>query len=185
MKKIWIEKLLKTDLNDLSTQLRAETFLRLAEESQMGVSIIRRGFLLYFNQRSLDIFGYTKDDIQEWKKSEYFKFIHPDELPHLLKTMKIEDARNCIIHFRGIRKNGETIPIENYVHRIKYQNMYAYFSTYNQLDPLIKGKYLPKAIKITKEKKLVLDYNPSVMKYLGDNKIPYDIVDQCSYREEK
>ena len=99
--------------------------------------------------------------------------------------MKIEDARNCILHFRGIRKNGEIIPIENSVYRIKYQNRYAYFSTYNQLDPIIEDVYLLKTIKITKKEKLVVDFNPRVMKYLEDNKIPYNIIEQRSYREEK
>ena len=130
------------------TILKNDTFLRLADHSQMAITIIRRGYLQYFNDKFKELFGYTENEINSWKKFEYFKIIHPDALPHLLKGMKIENDRTGILHFRGIRKNGDMIPIENYVYRIRYEKRYAYFSTYVQTGGPIDETYTPAIIKI-------------------------------------
>ena len=55
-----------------TTKLKDETFLRFVDNSNMGVLIIQRGFLKYFNMRFTEVFGYTKDDILKLKKREFY-----------------------------------------------------------------------------------------------------------------
>ena len=49
------------------TKLSDEQFLYFAERSPMGIAIIQRGYLKYFNQRFTEIFGYDKSEISNWK----------------------------------------------------------------------------------------------------------------------
>ena len=77
----------KVEINEVfTTKLRNETFLHFAENSTMGVLIIQRGFLQYFNQKFTEIFGYTKEDILQWKKREFYKIVHPEDLPYLIEN---------------------------------------------------------------------------------------------------
>ncbi|KKM23037.1 hypothetical protein LCGC14_1619290 [marine sediment metagenome] len=120
--------------NGFTTKLNDDQFLRFADKSTMGVILIQRGCLIYFNTRFGQIFGYSKEEISNWKKFEYFKIIHPDDVPKLMQKMKIEDNKNVSLRFRGVTKKGDIINIENYICRIKYNNKYAYLSSYVLLD---------------------------------------------------
>jgi len=42
---------------EFTTKLRDETFLYFADNSTMGIIIIQRGYLHYFNKRFKEIFG--------------------------------------------------------------------------------------------------------------------------------
>ncbi len=169
-----------------STKLKKETFLRFADNSKMGVLIIQRGFLKYFNKQFSEIFGYTKDDILNWKKREFYKIVHPEDLPNLVKQFKIEDDRKTVtVRFRGIRKDYSIIPIENYICHIKYNNKTAYLSSYIQLKKFKDKLFIPKIVKTKEEKLITLNYHPNVVKLLEDNNIDYEIIKHYSYREEK
>ncbi|MFX1571011.1 MAG: PAS domain-containing protein [Promethearchaeota archaeon] len=166
------------------TKLRNETFLRLADTSIMGITLIRRGYLKYFNKKFEEIFGYSRNEILSWKKFEYFKIIHPEDIPQLLQKIKIEDNKNAILQFRGVRKEGEIIPIENYIYRIKYDNKYMYFSSYVQLDKFFEELYIPKIIKTKEEREIMLNYSPDIIRLLEDNSIDFEVIKHYSYREE-
>ncbi|MFX1573695.1 MAG: PAS domain-containing protein [Promethearchaeota archaeon] len=170
---------------ELSTKLKDESFLRFADNSKMGVLIIQKGFLRYFNKQFMEIFGYPKEDILQWKKREFYKIVHPDDLSNLIKQFKIENGKKTVsVRFRGVKKDETVIPIENYNCQIKYNNKFAVLSSYIQLEELIDETYLPKIIKIKEEKKIILGYHPNVVKILEDNNIDFDIIHHCSYREE-
>ncbi len=178
-----------SDINtkgEFTTRLRSETFLRVADNSIMGVLIIQRGFLKYFNKRFTEIFGYTKDDILKWKKREFYKIVYPDDLPYLVKNFKIEDDKKTVsVRFKGVRKDKIIIPIENHICNIEYNNKSAYLSSYIHLREPIDEIYSPKSIRIKEEKKIALDYHPNMVKILEDNNIEFTIIKHCSYREEK
>ena len=168
-----------------STKLKSETFLRFADNSKMGVLIIQRGFLKYFNKQFAEIFGYTENDILNWKKREFYKIVHPSDLPNLVKNFKIEDDKKTItIRFRGVRKDKSIINIENYNCQIKYNNMFAVLSSYIQLERPIDEFDIPKIIKTKEEKKIVATYHPDIANLLEDNSIDYEIIKHSSYREE-
>ncbi|MFW9875041.1 MAG: PAS domain-containing protein [Candidatus Thorarchaeota archaeon] len=125
--------------NGFNTKLKDDQFLRIVENSTMGVAIIQRGFLKYCNPRFQATFGYSHEEIASWKKFEYFKIIHPDDVPLLLEKMKIEDRKNVSVRFRGVKKNGDIINIENYICRIKYKDKFGYLSSYIMLDNSLKS----------------------------------------------
>jgi len=170
---------------EFTTKLRNETFLHFADNSAMGVLIIQRGYLQYFNKKFTEIFGYTKEDILQWKKREFYKIVHPEDLPYLIENFKIEaDKKTVSVRFRGVRKDNHIIDIENYMCYIKYNNKTAYLSSYIPLEETYDEFYIPKLIKTKTERKIILDYHPDIVKLLGDNDIKFEIIKHSSFREE-
>jgi len=91
---------------DFTTKLRNETFLHFADNSTMGIIIIQRGHLKYFNEKFSEIFGYTQKEIQNWRKREFYKIIHPEDLSHLVEYFRVEnDKKTVSLRFRGIKKD--------------------------------------------------------------------------------
>ncbi|MFX1322763.1 MAG: PAS domain-containing protein [Promethearchaeota archaeon] len=175
---------IETD-KDFTTKLRNETFLHFADKSTMGIAIIQRGHLKYFNEKFSEIFGYTEEEVAQWKKREFYKIVHPEDLAHLVEFFKVEnDKKTVSLRFRGVRKDKKIVNIENYICHIKYNNKTAYLSSYILLEEPYNELYGPQTIKITKKKKIVLDYQTDIIKLLKDNKIKFDIYNACSYREE-
>jgi len=143
---------------DFTTKLRDVTFLHFAESSTMGILIIQRGYLQYFNQKFAEIFGYTVDNISKWKKREFYKIIHPEDLPDLLRRFKVEDDKKTVtVQFRGVRKDTSIISIENYMCYIKYNNETAFLSSYILLEEFSDKLYIPKLIKIKEEKLIIFN----------------------------
>jgi len=175
----------KVKINEeFTTQLRNETFLHFAENSTMGVLIIQRGFLQYFNKKFTEIFGYSQEEILNWKKREFYKIVHPEDLPSLIENFKIEaDKKTVSVRFRGEGKDNDIIDIENYMCYIKYNNKTAYLSSYIPLEETIGELYIPKLIKTKEERLIVLESTPNIIKYLEDNKIQFEIITHSSYRE--
>jgi len=170
---------------DFTTKLRNETFLHFADNSTMGIIIIQRGHLKYFNEKFSEIFGYTQKEIQNWRKREFYKIVHPEDLSHLVEYFRVEnDKKTVSLRFRGVRKDKKIVNIENYICHIKYNNKTAYLSSYIQLEEPYNKLYTQQTIKITRKKKIVLDYQPDIVKLLKDNKLKFDIYNACSYREE-
>jgi len=169
---------------EFSTKLKNEAFLQFADKSSMGVLIIHQGLLTYFNKRFQEIFGYSKKEIQTWKKLEYFKIIHPEDQKDLFEKIRIEDKQNSVLRFRGVKKNGDIILIENYICRIKFNNKYMYLSSYYPLEEKLNEVHIPKLIKTKEEKKIVANYHPNLIKFIEDNNIKFEIIKYSSYREE-
>jgi len=48
---------------EFTTKLKDEQFLRVADNSTMGVLIIQRGYLIYFNKKFSEMFGYSQEEI--------------------------------------------------------------------------------------------------------------------------
>ena len=170
---------------EFTTKLRDETFLHFAESSTMGILIIQRGYLQYFNQKFTEIFEYTNEDILKWKKREFYKIVYPEDLPDLIRRFKVEDDKKTVsVRFRGVKKDKSIIPIENYMCYIKYNNKTAFLSSYILLEESSDEYYIPELIK-TKEEKLILSkFSPKTVKYLEDNNLDFEIIKHSSYREE-
>jgi PAS domain S-box-containing protein len=168
-----------------NTKLRDEIFLRIVDNSNMGILIIQRGYLKYFNKEFTEIFGYTKEDILNWGKREFYKIVHLEDLPNLVKNFKIENDKKMVtIKFRGVRKDKKIIPIENYNCHIYYENKTAYLSSYALVKSALDEENIPKLIKTKEGKKIILDYNPDIVKTLEDKNLKFKIIKHCSYREE-
>jgi len=125
----------KTNIKgEVITKLKDDQFLYFADNSSLGIVLIQRGILKYFNHKFAEIFGYTEDEISNWNKREFYKIVHPEDLSKLTQNFIIEDNKTISIQFRGIRKDGQIILIENYVCTVKYNGINGYLSTYNPLN---------------------------------------------------
>ena len=170
---------------EFTTKLRDETFLHFAESSTMGILIIQRGYLQYFNQKFTEIFEYTNEDILKWKKREFYKIVYPEDLPDLIRRFKVEDDKKTVsVRFRGVKKDKSIIPIENYMCYIKYNNKTAFLSSYILLEESSDEYYIPELIKTKEEKLIVSKFSPKIVKYLEDNNLDFEIIKHSSYREE-
>jgi len=48
------------------------------------------------------------------EKKEFYKIVHPDDLPHLVENFKVaEDKKTASVRFRGVRRDKKVIDIEN------------------------------------------------------------------------
>ena len=171
---------------EFTTKLKNEQFLYVAVNSYLGIVLIQRGHLIYYNKKFGEIFGYSQEEISKWKKREFYKIVHPEDLKHLVETFKIEnDKRTITIRFRGIRKDKKIINIENYNCQITYNNKFAVLSSYIPLEKTFEEKpYAPKITKMKEEKIIILKFQPFIEKLLKDNNVKFDIYNQSSYREE-
>jgi PAS domain-containing protein len=171
---------------EFTTQLKDEHFLYFAKNSSLGITLIQRGYLKYFNKKFADIFRYSEDDILQWKKREFYKIVHPEDLPNLVKNFKVEDGNTVSIRFRGITKDNKVFHLENYICVIKFNNKTAYLSSYVPLEEIQEEPetYLPKTIRIQIKKKITMDYQPEIVKLLRSNNIKFDIIEHSSFREE-
>ncbi len=176
----------KVEINEeYPTKLRKDTFIHFADNSAMGIIIIQRGHLKYYNQKFAEIFGYSEEEISKWKKREFYKILHPEDLSHLVEYFKVEDDKKTVsLQFRGIRKDKKIINVENYICQIEYNNKTAYLSSYIPLEKVYEKDYTPQTAKITTKKKIILDFHPNIIKLLKNNKVKFDIYNICSYREE-
>ena len=167
-----------------TTKLRNETFLYVADNSSLGILIIQKGYLKYYNKKFQEILGYSPEEISKWKKRDFFKIIHPEDLNQLLQNLKIEDDKTVSFRFRAITKVCRIINMEIYLCIIRYNNERAYLLSYSPLEEISKEEiYTPKEITIKTKKKIVLDYQPDIINLLKNNKIKLDIYNICSYRE--
>jgi len=171
---------------EFTTKLKNKNFLYFADNSSLGVILIQRGYLKYFNRRFAGIFRYTEDEVQQWKKREFYRIVHPDDLPYLVQNFKIEDNNAVSIRFRGITKDKKVFELENYICVIKFNNKNAYLSSFVPLEETYEGEeiYVPKLIKIQNEKLIILDYHPDTIELLKLNNLKFEILDHSSYREE-
>lgn len=118
---------------ELITKFKNEQLLNFTENSILGWVLIQRGFLIYNNKQFCEIFGYSQDEISEWKKKEFYKIVHHEDLKKLVEFITKENKTTVYINFRGIKKNSEIIPIRNCVLVVKYNGTNAYLSSYESM----------------------------------------------------
>ncbi|MFX0004124.1 MAG: PAS domain S-box protein [Promethearchaeota archaeon] len=71
---------------DITDRLKAEQKLKesedkfrtIAEQAVIGIAIIQDNHVKYTNQRLLDYFGYTKEEVENWPQGYFINLIHPD-----------------------------------------------------------------------------------------------------------
>ncbi|MFX1354113.1 MAG: PAS domain-containing protein [Promethearchaeota archaeon] len=170
---------------EITAKLKDEAFLYFAGNSSLGIVLFQRGYLIYFNKKFAEIFGYSEDEITKWKKREFYKIVHPEDLKELTQRFVQEDHRTVSVRFRGIKKNGEIILIENFNSVVSYNGKRAISSTYLELKELFMIMMYQQTTPILKEsQKIVLDYHPETIKILENNNLKFDIIEHFSNKEE-
>ncbi|MFX1298104.1 MAG: PAS domain S-box protein, partial [Promethearchaeota archaeon] len=106
-----------------------EHFKTISEQALMGICIIQDNIIKYVNYEYAKIFGYSIKEMLSWGPLEYMKAVHPED-----KKIIIEKERNKYLpetdysiqySFRGIKKSGEVIWLDNYSKIIEYRGRAA------------------------------------------------------------
>ena len=169
------------------TKFQDKQFLYFADRSRLGIILIQRGHLLYYNKEFGKIFGYSQEEISKWEKREFYKIVHPEDLQKLVQNFRIEDNKTAVVQFRGITKEGKIIPIENSVCVVKYNDINAYLSTYIRLDNSIEnnsnlGKEKIKLeIELDQGLKTAIDIISKAFNWIPEQFIQYVIKNDIKY----
>jgi PAS domain S-box-containing protein len=110
-----------------------EKFRTIAEQALMGIFIIQDDLLKYVNQYMLDLTDYSLEEVRNWKVGEFLNLVHPEDrnLAKEQSSKKQQGLENVIAHYsvRLLKKNGETIWVDNYSKTINYNGRPADLAT--------------------------------------------------------
>ncbi|TFG15376.1 MAG: PAS domain S-box protein [Promethearchaeota archaeon] len=106
-----------------------EKFRTIAENSSLGISIIKNGKIIYVNEALSELGGYSIEEMKQWKKNQFVLQIHPDDLPlvwnEIQKRQRSKQKIPLQYTFRTRTKSGKLIWIEVFSKTILYQGDYA------------------------------------------------------------
>ncbi|NVM01799.1 MAG: PAS domain S-box protein [Candidatus Helarchaeota archaeon] len=106
-----------------------EKFRTISEQSLVGIAIIQDNSLKYVNKRAADMFGYTIEEIINWKPGEFLKVIHPDYRNFIAEQAlkKQSGLKTDLFQYvvQAIKKTGEPIWFENFSNTITYEGRLA------------------------------------------------------------
>lgn len=106
-----------------------EKFRLISEQSLLAIAIFQDNVFKYVNDTASQMSGYTVNDIMGWKRDEFLKLIHPDDVALVLNQfeMRQPDEHKSIIKstYRIITKSGENKSIEVHSKSITYQEKAA------------------------------------------------------------
>ncbi|MFX0029304.1 MAG: PAS domain S-box protein [Candidatus Hermodarchaeota archaeon] len=102
-----------------------EQFRNIAEQSLIGITIIQNGVIKYFNDRFLEMNGYTAEEIRSWSPYEYESVLHPEDKEFVMEQAhkKQEGDPDVVNHYtyRVITKDGEVRWREIFSKTINYE----------------------------------------------------------------
>jgi PAS domain S-box-containing protein len=88
-----------------------EKFRIVAEQSYIGILIIQDYDIKYSNQKSADIIGYDKEEIESWKIKDLSKLVYEEDQEKFFEIIrkKYQNEINVIenFQFRALTKSGE------------------------------------------------------------------------------
>ncbi|MFW9878796.1 MAG: PAS domain S-box protein [Candidatus Thorarchaeota archaeon] len=110
-----------------------EKFRTITEQSFLGIAILQDNVFKYVNQQYSNIFGYSKEELINFKPSEILNLIYPDDRSFVEEQAKKKQyGLKGIIknyQFKAIRKSGEIIWIENFSKTINFGGATAVLTT--------------------------------------------------------
>ncbi|MFX1500973.1 MAG: PAS domain S-box protein [Promethearchaeota archaeon] len=110
-----------------------EKFRSIAEQSLMGIVIAQDNKIKYINKVYANIFGYTVEEMIDWELKDAVSAIHSEDRELVLNqlTKKQKGEKEVIVHYqyRGIKKSGEIIWVENFSKSIEYDGRPANLAT--------------------------------------------------------
>ncbi|KKM14415.1 hypothetical protein LCGC14_1706350, partial [marine sediment metagenome] len=159
-----------------------EKFRILAEQSLMGIGIVKDNKLIYVNKAYSDMFGYTIEEMRSWVLKNTVNAIHPDDRDFVIKQLekKKKGDSDIVVHYeyRGIKKSGDIIWVDQYSKSIIYEGKSAIFIT---LVDISERKKAEEKLKKSEEKYRLLFENMNegfaLCKIITDeNNIPVDFL---------
>ncbi len=105
-----------------------ERYRTLVENSPDGIGVVGNGKILFCNDRVLDIFGYTRDELIGM---EVAKTASPEDRERVLNDIRMILAGGQLppIEYKLLKKNGETFDVEITRSKIEYEGKPAIQST--------------------------------------------------------
>jgi PAS domain S-box-containing protein len=130
-----------------------EKFRTIAEQSLLGICIIQDEIVKYVNKNLANLLGYSVDEILNWKPSEFFKTIHPDDKKMVIKLALDlnNEPKDGVRSYeaRGIKKNKEVIWLDTYYKIINFKGKPAYLISFMDIS---ERKETQKELKDSEEK---------------------------------
>lgn len=117
-----------TDKKRIQEELKnsEQKFRMISEQIFVGLGIIQDGKIEYANQKALEIFGYSLDEMKSWPPGGFARTIHPEDLEKEIQYINQiqNDPTVHEIHFqtRGIKKSGEVFWAEAFFKKFTYKN---------------------------------------------------------------
>ncbi|MDY6969454.1 MAG: PAS domain S-box protein [Spirochaetota bacterium] len=110
-----------------------EKFRSISEQSFLAITIIQNGVIFYANKAFADIVAYSIQEIVNWRKNEFYKIVHPDDLSLVNEQgqKKGRGEKDIVTQyqFRMITKKGETRWVDIFSKIIKYRGYAAVLAT--------------------------------------------------------
>lgn len=123
-KKITEQKLIESE----------EKFRTIAEQSSLGIIILRNGFVNYANKAISEMTGYAPQDFKQWSQNEFLQKIYPEDQAIVLENLKkkLEGETESSSHYncRIVTASNEIKWIDLYSKLIKYKGANAILATF-------------------------------------------------------
>ncbi|TXT66491.1 MAG: Histidine kinase [Promethearchaeota archaeon] len=107
----------------------AQKFRTITEQSFMGIAVMQDHKITFVNKKLSDIFGYTIEEMLNWKPRRVYQIIHPEDVENVMPIVErkyrgdIKEIKE--LQFRIIKKNGEIIWIEIFSRTVLYKGKEA------------------------------------------------------------
>ena len=120
-------------IRDITQRKRAEEMLReseekfrtIADQNIMGIGILQDNVIKYINKAMADIYGYTVEEVLNWKPMEFFKIFTPEtlEIAQEQAAKKQTGDPTQLVYYvvHGIHKTGKLIWADNFSRTISYE----------------------------------------------------------------
>ncbi|MFX1363847.1 MAG: PAS domain S-box protein [Promethearchaeota archaeon] len=120
------EKIVQVIIQPIDDIKRAEEkFRNITEQSLMGIFVLQDGIFKYFNEKLIEIFGYTVEEMKKWSPYEFMKLVHHKDKEFVREQARKKQAGDTDAidqyNFRLIRKDGEIRWIEIFSKTIDYE----------------------------------------------------------------
>ena len=131
-----LNKDLETIVAERTKQLQEseEKFRTIAEQSNLGISIMQDGYLVYTNEALSKMTEYPIEEIKKWPKNGFLQKIHPKDLEKVMEELrkKVEEDSELSTHYtcRIMTKSNKVKWIELHSKRILYKRRAAVFITF-------------------------------------------------------
>ncbi len=110
-----------------------DKFRTIAEQSFMGILIIQEDKMEYVNKALLEMFEFSKEEMEGWTKDDLVKLIHPDDLQYLREyRQKLREGISGLkiyYSYRVFTKRGKMKWIDQFTRVISYKSKPAEFVT--------------------------------------------------------
>ncbi len=145
-----------------------ENFRSMAENSLLGIGIVKNGFIVYTNKAMSEISEYTFEEMLAWKRNHFTYRIHPEDRPHIFKQILNQqkaghDSANNF-SFRYVTKSGKIKWVELYTKSIQLQGEKA---DLNVMIDITEKKEAEELLKTSEEKYRSMINNLDVGFYRG------------------